>query len=115
MDTKEFEMLAKQYEHMSAAELEEEFQTQLADAEKGVIKTSHRGSSFWDEMKAKIVGGIVRNQDLASATIGMITSEVLVKLSAAGVDLSQYKLAIAVFIGIVAKAVWKTLEERAKK
>lgn len=115
MDIHEFEMLAKQYEKLSDAELDEEFQKQLAKAEKDVVKTSHRGGGFWDEMKVKIVQGILRNRDLGSATLGMITSEVLTKLAAAGVDLTQYKLVIAVFIGLVARAVWEVLEDRAKK
>ena len=114
MDTKEFEMLAKQYETMNVSDLEEEFEKQLSLAETG-INAATRGGSFWDEMKYKIVEGMLQNRDLGSATLGMITSEVLIKLTAAGVDLTQYKLVIAVFIGLVARAFWFALEERSKR
>ena len=114
MNTQEFEKLAKQYEKMSTIELEEEFQKQLSIANQGKSSPT-RGGTFWEETKKSIIEGILQNRDLGSATIGMITSEVLAKLSSAGVDLSQYKLAIAVFIGIVARAVWKAIEEQSKK
>jgi hypothetical protein len=114
MDTKEFEALAKEYLDLATPELDEEFQKQLALAEKG-LGSSTRGSSFWSDLKAKIVAGILRNRDLGSVTIGMITSEVLSKITAAGLDLQQYKLVIVVFIAVVSKAVWDTLEERPNK
>ena len=114
MNTQEFEALAKEYEDLTVAELDGEFQKQLALAEKG-IGSATRGSSFWNDLKPKIIAGIVRNRDVGSVTIGMITSEVLTKVTAAGVDLQHYRVVIAIFIAVVAKAVWDTLEERSKK
>ncbi len=114
MNTKEFEKLAEQYTDMDNDELEEEFRKQLSMAENG-IGSATRGGSFWDEIKQNIIAGILRNRDLGSATLGMITAEVLAKLTAAGVDLQQYRLVIAVFIGIIARAIWETLEARSKK
>ena len=114
MHNVEFEKLAEPYSKMGADDLEEEFSKQLSLVDSGAGSAT-RGSSFWEEMKGNVVAGLLRNRDLGSATLGMITAEVLAKLTAAGIDLQEYRLVIAVFIGIVARAVWDALEARSKK
>lgn len=67
-------------------------------------------SDYLSGVAKRIAQGIVRNKDLAVATMGLITSEVVTFAISSGYDLDKYRLALAILVSLVTKAVLEELE-----
>ena len=108
----EIEQMAIQYQDRPDTELQDLFEKEWWMVERGQVSPIHGDSDFWKGFKSKMITEIIKNSDVVGATLGVITSQVLSEIQKLGVDLSDFKIPIAILVAIIARSVWHALEIR---
>jgi hypothetical protein len=111
--TSEIEQIAATYQNRPEQELEDLFEKEWWLVERDQVSPLRGDSQFWKDFRSKMVTEILKNSDVVGATLGAITSQVLTELQKLQVvDLSDFKIPIAILIAIIARAVWHALEQK---
>lgn len=110
----EIEQIAAKYQTRSDQELQDLFEKEWWVVEKGQVSPIRGDNEFWKNFRIKMVTEIIKNSDVVGATLGVITSQVLTELQRLNVDLSDFKIPIAILVAIIARSVWHALEQKKK-
>lgn len=108
---KEIEKMAVNYMRESPTQLEARFLREWkAIARKEGVPVRGDLKEFWRGVANRLINNFVKNRAAVSATLGYITAEVVTYLEGLGVNLTAYKIPIAIFVALVAKSIFDQLE-----
>lgn len=107
--SKEIASLATEYyKNKSIEELENLLRRELKNVSVK-SKSATRGAGFWVNFRKRLLTETIKNRDTVSVTIGYATSQALNMLQGLKIDISDYKIVIALLVALVVRASFDTL------
>lgn len=108
---REAERLYEEYNGRPASALEARFREEWwAAAPQMPTATRDINETFGERFKKRLIAEAVKNRDLGAALVGYITGQVLNEAQSHGIDLAAYRLAIAVLVAIIYRAVVDSIQ-----
>jgi len=112
---KEVEEIASKYTEKKANEIEDLFLDEWWMSTPRGEQSTEKDDKFWKAFKTRLIVEILKNRDVGSVTLGFVTSQVLNGIINLGIDLTAYKIPVAILVALIARSIWDTLDANLKE